>query len=130
MALVLAACESTPSDLRAWRPSDHNNTGEDDPERTPDEDPARRAGNAAATIWGSACVSCHGSQGRGDGPQAAMLRGVRDLTDPAWQASITDEQLAASIRNGKNRMPAFHNSLDDDAIRSMVAHVRSLRRGQ
>jgi cytochrome c553 len=47
------------------------------------------------------CVVCHGESGKGDGPGAAALTPKpRDYTDPAWQASVTDEQIEKTIIQG------------------------------
>jgi hypothetical protein len=49
----------------------------------------------------------------------------RDLSDPAWQASITDEQIAASIVHGKGQMPPFA-ALPSSTVNSLVKLVRRL----
>lgn len=47
------------------------------------------------------CASCHGSNGKGDGPGAFAIKPApRDYTDAAWQASVTDEELTKSITQG------------------------------
>src|SRR6185436_4441984 len=50
------------------------------------------------------CAACHGQLGRGDGPQGPMLQ-ARDLSDPTWQASVSDAQIAETITKGRGRMP-------------------------
>jgi len=67
------------------------------------------------------CVFCHGEDGAG---QAA---GTPGWTDPNWQQSRTDEQLTATITNGKdNQMPKFGGTLTAEEIRAAVKFVRSL----
>jgi cytochrome c oxidase cbb3-type subunit 3 len=51
---------------------------------------------------------------------AAM--GARNLSDPRWQSTITDAQIAASISRGKGRMPAF--SLPPEVINGLVRLIR------
>jgi len=47
------------------------------------------------------CATCHGTDGRGHGPGAAQLNPKpRDYTDKAWQASVTDDQIAKTIVMG------------------------------
>lgn len=47
------------------------------------------------------CAACHGTDGRGEGPAAELLPvKPRDWTDAGWQASVTDEGLAAIIVEG------------------------------
>jgi cytochrome c553 len=56
---------------------------------------------AAAHTKFKECVVCHGQDGRGDGPGAAALTPKpRDYTDPKWQASVTDQQIADTIVKG------------------------------
>lgn len=117
----VAACDSPPADLREWRPSDHSNAGgsSEDPGGT--AAPTDPMANARA-LWVSQCASCHGREGRGDGPGAAIR--PPDMTTAAFQQSATDEQLATSIQRGKNgRMPAF-SSLRPEAVQQLVALVR------
>src|SRR5574341_1363032 len=65
------------------------------------------------------CVFCHGEDGAGQAP------GTPDWTDPEWQQSHTDEQLIATITNGKdNRMPKFGGTLTEEEIRAAVKFVR------
>ncbi|MFZ9887389.1 MAG: c-type cytochrome, partial [Myxococcota bacterium] len=59
------------------------------------------AAEEAASIFKTRCVICHGESGKGDGATAAALNPKpRDYTDAAWQASVTDEQLAKAIVEG------------------------------
>jgi mono/diheme cytochrome c family protein len=50
---------------------------------------------------------------------------VPDLRSPVVQ-KLTDAQLAQIISDGKGGMPPFKNSLSEDQIHSLVAHIRSL----
>ena len=59
------------------------------------------ADSAAADVYANRCAMCHGADGKGTGPAAASLNPKpRDYTDAAWQASITDEQIAQTIVKG------------------------------
>jgi cytochrome c oxidase cbb3-type subunit 3 len=48
-----------------------------------------------------------------------------DLTRADLQASVSDEDIATIIRNGKNRMPKF--DLPASVVTGLVAKIRSLR---
>lgn len=48
-----------------------------------------------------------------------------DLSRPDWQANVTDDEIAATIRNGKNKMPKF--DLPDQVVTGLVLRVRSFR---
>jgi cbb3-type cytochrome c oxidase subunit III len=69
------------------------------------------------------CSMCHGADGKG----YAALK-TPDFTDPKVQASLTDQEIAQTIKNGKKgtAMPAFADKLSDDQIQSLVTYIRSL----
>lgn len=58
-----------------------------------------------------------------NGPRPVNLR------DPAWQASRTDAELVAAIRDGRGAMPPFSDLLTRDQITALAAYVRSLNSG-
>ncbi len=82
--------------------------------------PDMPAGNAT---FKSKCVSCHGPDGAGT--SAGRSLNVVDLRSPAVQGQ-SDAQLEQIVRNGLNNMPAFGDSLSDQEIAAVVAHVRTL----
>ena len=130
--LPLAGCERDASGLTEWTPADHDHQVEPKRRRAgPSNLPA--APHAAPSTrnqvidvtWARQCSSCHGKRGRGDGPSSTMVK-ARDLTNPEWQASVNDEQLAKVIREGKDKMPAFN--LPDNVIAGLVQQVRGFSR--
>jgi mono/diheme cytochrome c family protein len=86
----------------------------------------------AKTNWANNCAQCHGASGKGDTKMGKMLNAA-DLTDSKKQASFTDAQAAAAIKdgikqNGKTAMKAFGGKLSDDEIKALVAYVRTLKK--
>ncbi len=126
VAACVAGCERTPSvELREWTPADHD--GEKKAAPGAKQGARGQAGSGPAlgeVAWGQQCATCHGPQGRGDGPQGPMFK-APDLSRSDWQARVSDDQVASTIRNGKGRMPKF--DLPDDVIRQLVQKVRSFR---
>lgn len=126
---VLAGCKAQASDLREWSPSDHDHTA--NPNATQVEvaedgsSPLSRHGIDEVTLvaWKRNCTTCHGPMGAGDGPQGPMT-GARNLRNPSWQSSTTDESIARAIREGRGRMPGF--DLPDSTVLSLVRLVRLL----
>jgi mono/diheme cytochrome c family protein len=55
----------------------------------------------ARKMFRTTCASCHGSDGKGDGPGAAALNPKpRNYTDVTWQNSVTDDQIKKTILMG------------------------------
>jgi cytochrome c6 len=79
---------------------------------------------AASATFRSKCAMCHGPDGAGS--EVGKSLNVPDLRSQAVQ-KLSDAELTQSITNGKGGMPAFKDSLSEDQIHSLVAHVRSLR---
>lgn len=137
MVLTAAAylgCNRLPDDVREWRPSDHHDTEKSDPAtgRSPQVSGSAEPSlpgleDVTVVTWQRACTQCHGPVGRGDGPRGPMVK-ARDLTDPAWQSSVTDAELADAIAKGKNAMPAFQ--LPQTTIDGLVHLVRLLNRNR
>ncbi|MDJ0787077.1 MAG: cytochrome c [Myxococcota bacterium] len=89
----------------------------------------------------SLCASCHGPEGKGDGPLARdVVPMPRDFSVGAFKFDAdsdgrtgTDADLALVIRDGAlayggNPLMAGFRQLGDDAIAELVAYVRSLER--
>jgi mono/diheme cytochrome c family protein len=91
------------------------------------------AGPAAAepdakAVYLDKCLACHGETGAPTPPFAK--RGVKDLSDPEWQASKQDAEIRTAIAKGAEDtlMRAFDKELDDATIDALVGFVRSLKR--
>ena len=57
--------------------------------------------------------------------------GVKDMTEPAWQASHSDGRIKQTTRQGNRaiKMPAFGaDKFDDKALDDLVAYMRKLKR--
>ena len=69
------------------------------------------------------CAICHGATGEGaSGP---------DLTNPLWQAGISDQDLERTLREGVRgtAMPAFIDRLHPGEVQALIRHLRSLVTG-
>ena len=68
------------------------------------------------------CYGCHGMRGGGGmGP---------NLTDEIWQTGDgSDASLLAQVREGKGKMPAFKDVINDEQAWKVIAFVRSLYKG-
>jgi Cytochrome C oxidase, cbb3-type, subunit III len=78
-------------------------------------------------LYAERCVSCHGAQGKGDGPIAASL----PVAVPEFRATVerkSTAQIRRIISDGKGLMPAFDPALKPGEINDMVRMVRFLSR--
>lgn len=123
--------------MRDWRPEDHAPPEEQPAEgqaeptaagaEAPDEEEPSAETNAiaAAALFRMSCAPCHGNEGHGDGPSRPPTR-VQDLSDPTWQSSHTNEQIAQVIFQGRGMMPGFGSQVQPEGIAALVMHVRTL----
>jgi len=86
-------------------------------------------------VYDMYCWTCHGHEGKGDGPSAAGLPvKPRDHTDDSKMSKLSDDQIFKTVKEGgksvgkSEQMPAWGGALKDDQIRDVVAFVRSLHR--
>ena len=84
----------------------------------------------AKALYGSRCAMCHGVGGAGDGAAAKAIKTpMPDFTDSALGAARTDDQLNASITNGKTPgMPAFGKQFKTEQIKGLVAYIRQFQK--
>jgi mono/diheme cytochrome c family protein len=80
------------------------------------------ASEPAAALFQQNCAACHGPGGKG---LAAVH--TPDFTNPAFERSLSDQDITAAIRNGKarGRMPAWSGKLTDAQIDSLSTYIRS-----
>jgi mono/diheme cytochrome c family protein len=78
------------------------------------------------------CATCHGTNGKGDGPAAATLSTrPRDFADCAVMAKIPDATVLKVIKFGgaaaglSSEMPAWGTSMDDEQIKGLAKFVRT-----
>ncbi len=129
--LLLLACESAPAagTLPEWKPEEHHSR--DDAIKAGQQAmPAAHPGAGSDVpqlvelTWRQQCSTCHGPAGHGDGQMGPMLH-APDLTSADLQAKVTDQEMAAIIKGGKDKMPAFN--LPDPVLQGMVARIRQMR---
>ncbi len=74
-----------------------------------------------ASLYASYCTTCHGSDARG-------AKGFPNLVDDAWIWGDSEDQIVASIQNGRVAvMPVLTPALGGEAgVDNMVNYVRSL----
>lgn len=78
---------------------------------------------SGSDIFKQKCSSCHGVDGKG-----FKSINTPDFTNPAVQASLTDQQIVNVITNGKpgTLMPAWRSKLSNEQIQSVQKFIRTL----
>ena len=107
------------------------------PPSQPAAAPASPAPVQADALYKQYCASCHGPDGKGNGPAAAALSvKPADHTNPAVMSKISDTELFKAIKEGGQAvgkspaMPPWGGTLKDEQIRALVAYVRSLAKSR
>jgi mono/diheme cytochrome c family protein len=89
-------------------------------------------------LYAAACASCHGTEGRGDGPAAPSLRDSWE--QPAPPADLREKHLRHGDAGADffrvlttgiegTPMPAFNESLREEQRWQIAAYLGELRRG-
>jgi cytochrome c oxidase cbb3-type subunit 3 len=78
-------------------------------------------------IFLARCATCHGNEGRGDGPIAGQLLGppVGNLTDNEWKHGDRPEEVLRVIAQGvpNTRMDGWSRVLDPPDLKAVTAFV-------
>ncbi len=80
------------------------------------------------TVWAQSCSSCHGPKGLGDGPLAAALGGVKTLKGAITPATL--DAMTGVVRNGKDKMPAYSETIDAGDTRRILEWIRDISDGR
>lgn len=96
------------------------------------------AGDAAAiaagqTIFNTNCMTCHGAQGRGDGPTAVGLNPKpANLADRQMMGMLSDGYLFWRVSEGgamapfNSAMPSWKAALSEEQRWQVISYLRSL----
>lgn len=85
----------------------------------------------AAENWENNCTKCHGADGKGMTKVGKKLN-LKDYTDAAVQAKMTDEAMTTAIADGviegdKEKMKAFKDDLSAADVKDLVAYIRKFK---
>lgn len=82
------------------------------------------AADDAAGLYKTKCAACHGADGKGETTMGKKF-GLKDLASPDVQ-KMSDDELATTIADGKEKMPSYKKSLKPEQIKDLVGYIRSL----
>ena len=93
--------------------------------------PAATAGVSGETVYNEkGCVTCHGAQGKGDGPVGAALKPKpRNFADAAWKNGTDLASVIKTINNGiaGSGMAPYKGVLTDEEIKAVADYMAGLR---
>src|SRR6202008_2345535 len=72
------------------------------------------AGSLGEKVYQNQCSGCHGINRSGSPPAIPSLQGIEGI--------LTDQEIAATIRGGKGRMPSF-TSLTDEQLQAVSRYL-------
>jgi mono/diheme cytochrome c family protein len=79
------------------------------------------------SVYLARCATCHGPEGRADGPIAGSLLGppVGNLSQGPWKHGDRPDQVMAVISRGVpgTRMSGWGEILEESALRAVTAYV-------
>ncbi len=80
----------------------------------------------AGRLYNINCAICHDAKGTGQGPVAAKVPGVANLTGDVYKL-MTDGTMFYSITYGKNNMGSYASQLDRKQRWEVIKYIRSLQ---
>jgi cytochrome c6 len=84
------------------------------------------AQTSGADTFKAQCQVCHGVDGLGNTPVGKAM-GARPYNAPDVR-KLSDANLTAIIKNGKDKMPAFGGKLTDAQIKDVLKYIHTLQK--
>ncbi|MGE0128385.1 MAG: cytochrome c [Blastocatellales bacterium] len=83
---------------------------------------AKGKGGGIAAVYTKHCAKCHLEDGKG-----LESLSPPNFADAKWQAAHTNAAIAKGIRDGKDTMPGFKDTLSAAQITALVKHIRGFK---
>jgi high-affinity iron transporter len=84
------------------------------------------------SLFATHCQTCHGVEGRGDGPAGKVLDPPpRDLTMRPYKQGCGPGAIVQTLRSGVSgsAMPSFQGVLNEQEMQELAKYVRSIQHG-
>jgi mono/diheme cytochrome c family protein len=94
--------------------------------------PCSVASADVGAIYKKNCASCHGADGSGN-TRMGKKSGARDYRDAKVQASFSDSEALAAIKNGvkkdgKEKMKSYSSKVSDAEAKELVKYIRAFKK--
>jgi mono/diheme cytochrome c family protein len=84
------------------------------------------AQSPGAAVYQDKCQMCHAADGSGNTPAGKAFK-ARPFTLPEVLKQ-SDSDLLATMKNGKNKMPAFAGKLTDPQFTELIEYIHTLQK--
>jgi mono/diheme cytochrome c family protein len=79
-----------------------------------------------AGVYKANCAPCHGATGDASTPAGKNFKVPSFSADAVLKQS--DTELLTVARNGKGKMPAWHDKLSEDQLKDLIAFIHTLQK--
>jgi len=84
------------------------------------------AQQSVASVYKANCAPCHGAAGDAGTPAGKNFKVPSFSSDAVLKH--TDAELLTVARNGKGKMPAWHEKLSDEQLKDLIAFIHTLQK--
>lgn len=80
----------------------------------------------AASVYKTNCAPCHGAVGDANTPAGKVFKVPSFSSETVLKEP--DASLLAIEKNGKGKMPAWHDKLSEDQLKDLIAFIHTLQK--
>ena len=81
---------------------------------------------STANVYKAKCALCHGAVGDASTPAAKALKVPSFTSESVLKES--DADLLTIAKNGKGKMPAWHDKLSEDQLKDLIAFIHTMQK--
>jgi mono/diheme cytochrome c family protein len=80
----------------------------------------------AASVYKTNCAACHGAVGDANTPAGKAFKVPSFSSEDVLKEP--DANLLAIAKEGKGKMPAWHDKLSEDQLKDLIAYIHTLQK--
>lgn len=78
------------------------------------------------SVYKANCAPCHGAAGDANTPAGKAFKVPSFHSDAVLKES--DANLLTTAKNGRGKMPAWHDKLSEDQLKELITYIHSLQK--
>lgn len=86
----------------------------------------RASAQDTASVYKANCAPCHGAAGDANTPAGKNFKVPSFSSDSVLKQP--DASLLEVTKNGKGKMPAWHDKLSDDQLKELITFIHTLQK--